>query len=278
MFGLPRKVYWFAACLIAAIAIWLPFSFWRGTAQQPALTATVLRRPGNGQVETQAQRPPSAKELDDASTPIVDMTLTNTSQIAETKERKEKNKRFNNQSLVTEQPASGGGDVNVTSEAIIPDMPFALSDLVIVGEVADSRAFLSEDRTGVYSEFTISTIEVIKPTLSASVRPGDSITTERFGGRVRYPSGPIVRYKVSGQGSPMKGAKYVFFLKQKEDKSYLVLTAYELRENKVFALDGSRTNVNARGNSPFDKHNGKDTQDFRNELEQAKLRGGNNEK
>ncbi|MDT5270514.1 MAG: hypothetical protein QOH49_2700 [Acidobacteriota bacterium] len=150
-------------------------------------------------------------------------------------------------------------------------MPTELSDLIVEGDVKDANAFLSEDKTGVYSEFTISVSDVLKS--SASVQKHDLITAERFGGRVRFPSGQVARYRVAGQGAPAKDGKYLFFLKQMTDGSYRILTAYEMRGNRIVALDGSRTNVGGRGSSQFDKHTGKDAQEFKNEVS-AKAKGG----
>jgi hypothetical protein len=142
-----------------------------------------------------------------------------------------------------------------------------MSDLIVEGEVKDANAFLSDDGTGVYSEFTISVSDVIKS--PAPVQKHDVITAERFGGRVRFPSGELVRYRIVGHGSPSKGGKYLFFLKQMADGEYRILTAYEMRGNKIVALDGSRTNVGGRGDSPNDKHTGKDAQEFKKEVRAA---------
>jgi hypothetical protein len=80
---------------------------------------------------------------------------------------------------------------------------------------------------------------------------------------------------VSGQGSPAKNTKYVFFLKRVDEDSYLILTAYELRGNKAFALDGSRVNL-GKGNWAFDKHNGQEVTSFKKDLDKA-LKGESNE-
>lgn len=215
---------------------------------------------------------PSDKELDDAVTPIVDLN----SAIPADEKRKKKNKRYNNQTLDITEPPAGDAEVVLGSESSIPDLPFKISDLVIEGMVTDSNAFLSEDKCGIYSEFNIEVSDVIKPSASSSVNKHDSIIGERFGGRVRYPSGQIVRYKGQGQGSPKKGGKYAFFLRKIDEDNYRIITAYEIRGNKVFALDGSRINQYKEDKSIFDKHNGKDLNDFRKDLDKA-LKEENNE-
>jgi hypothetical protein len=41
-------------------------------------------------------------------------------------------------------------------------LPTHISNAVVIGEVTDAKAYLSEDRTSVYSEFTIRVGEVLK--------------------------------------------------------------------------------------------------------------------
>lgn len=223
------------------------------------------------QGENNGQAHPTAKELDDAATPIVD---SNSTEVADEK-RQHQNRRHNHGGLeVTETPGTST-EVTVSSESSMPDFPFKISDLVVEGTVTDSNAFLSADKTGVYSEYTVAISDLIKSSPSSTLRKHDSITAERFGGRVRFPSGQVVRYKVSGQGSPAKNTKYIFFLKKVDDDSYLILTAYELRGNKAFALDGSRVNL-GKGNWAFDKHNGQEVTSFKKDLDKA-LKGESNE-
>lgn len=241
----------------------------RSQAQGDRQAATVLRAGTPTERQTKAQ--PTAKELDDAATPIVDL---NSTDVADAK-RQRKNQRHNHGGLAVAEAPGGNEEVNVVSESSIPDFPFGLSDLVVEGTVADSKAFLSEDKTGVYSEYTITVSDILKSPASNPVSKHDSIIAERFGGRVRYPSGQVIRYKVTGNGSPVKNAHYVFFLKRVDEDSYLLLTAYELRGNKAFALDGSRVSLR-KGNWVFDKHNGQDVTEFRKDLGNA-LKGEGNE-
>lgn len=268
---LKNKITLFSV-LVAVIGISVAAFFvaFKGEAQTQQnnnkLDAKVLRKADSTSTK------PSDKELDDAATPIVDLT-SSTNDVADTK-RKEKNKNFNNRHLIDAEFDSDGGEVSVDSETFIPDLPVEMSDLVVEGKVTDSNAFLSEDKTGVYSEFTILVSDVIVSKPPVLVRKHDVITTERFGGRVRFPSGQIVRYRISGVGSPIKNGEYLFFLRKQDDDNYLIITAYEMRGNKIFALDGSRVNFKGKGNSVFDKHNGEDLQDFRQKLGKA-LKGEN---
>jgi hypothetical protein len=224
--------------------------------------AKVLRR---GEQPMNQPTSPSDKELDDAATPLVDFGGAEGAD----ESRRQKNARFDHQRLIQSQPAAQSGEVMVDSETTVTDLPAAQSDLVVEAKVNGSRGFLSEDKTGAYSEFYLTVTDVIKATPGISVGKGDAVTAERFGARVRYPSGQIVRYRVTGAGSPAKGKKYLFFLRKTAGGNYRVLTAYELQGNKVLALDGSRTNFGGKHQSVFDKHNGRDAQEFRRDVERA---------
>lgn len=228
-------------------------------------TAKVLR---HGEQPTSQPGQPSDKELDDAATPIVDFDAADAGADAA---RRQKNARHDNQGIVKSQAPPKAAEVSVESETAtaLKDLPAAQSDLIVEGRVTGSQAFLSEDRTGVYSEFYLSVSDVIKAAPGLSVNKGDSVTAERFGGRVRYSSGQIVRYRASGEGSPMKGKRYLFFLGRTQDGGYRVLTAYEIQGGRVLALDGSRSNFGGRGKSVFDRHNGRDLQEFRKDVDSA---------
>lgn len=208
----------------------------------------------------------TAKELDDAATPVVDLLSSYTAAVSS--DRLLKNSRYDNQGIVKSE--IDPSVANVVREPLedISDIPADKSDLIVEGRVTDSAAFLSNDKGAVYSELTVHVSDVLKDTSGLNVRNGDSIVTERFGGRVKYPNGQIVRYGVVGQGSPAKGRKYVFFLCRAEQGNYNILTAYELQGNKVQALDGARVNL-GRGDWVFDKHNDEDYQAFRKKMEEA---------
>ena len=267
MFKGKRIIYWLIGSCIIISAILVVPTVWIGKAQQKPKTATILQR-GDKPFPKQ----PTDKQLDDAATPIVDYAASTNLDVDET--RKQKNKNNNGRGDVGSEGIPDT-EVSYVSESIIPDFPVEMSDLIIEGIVTDSKAFLSEDKTGVYSEFTVSVTDVIKSDPLVSINKHDSIITERFGGRVRYPSGVIVRYLISGKGSPMKDTKYLFFLKKTDSGDYRILTGYEMRGNKVYALDGSRISIKGNGKEVFDKHNGKEVQEFKKELDKALKEGKN---
>ncbi|MBD0373267.1 MAG: hypothetical protein ICV60_20685 [Pyrinomonadaceae bacterium] len=123
----------------------------------------------------------------------------------------------------------------------MPAMPVEQSDIIVTGEVTEARAYLSNDKTGVYSEFYLRLAEVFKNDDNASLHPGSMITAQRPGGAVRFPSGQIQKYKTGGQGMPRIGRRYVLFLKRiDESQDFSIITGYELRDERVIPLDGKR--------------------------------------
>lgn len=222
---------------------------------------------GQDLTRNEAKSRPTAKEADDAATPIVDLVSSDTAAVST--ERLLKNNRYDNQGMVKSEIDPSVAEVFQEPTERISDIPAGESDLVVEGTVTDSAAFLSNDKGAVYSEITVRISDVLKETSDLSLKIGDSIVAERFGGRVKYPNGQIVRYRLAGQGSPAKGKTYLFFLSRAEQSNYNILTAYELQGNKVQALDGSRINYRRLGDWAFDKHNDEDYQAFRKATEQA---------
>lgn len=175
----------------------------------------------------------------------------------EVEKRLQKNKRFNNRKQVIELP-EGIYRTPTSSHWVfeVPAIPIKQSDTIIVGSVKTGRAFLSDDRTGIYSEFSINIERILKS--SEVLKEADEIFVERAGGAVRFPNGKVQRIIVFlGQEMPQAGQRYIFFLKKLEDeKNYSILTAYEIRENKINPLDAIEPYTkydNANSNSFLDK-------------------------
>lgn len=120
----------------------------------------------------------------------------------------------------------------------LPALPSVRSDAVVIGEVIEAQAHLSNDKTGIYSEFTIRVTEVLKNCDQASVIVSQQITAEREGGAVQFPSGRVQQYRIAKQRMPGAGRKYVLFLKYNEQgQDFSILTGYELREGRATPLD-----------------------------------------
>jgi hypothetical protein len=120
-------------------------------------------------------------------------------------------------------------------DAYLPALPTAQSDAIILGEILDAGAFLSNDKTGAYSEFTVNVVEVLKN--NGSLNDG-RLTVERQGAKVELPSGRVFDVEVIGQRMPQVDHRYILFLNyNKETKDYFVLTGYEVAGEKVSPLD-----------------------------------------
>ncbi|MDX6497672.1 MAG: hypothetical protein QOG23_932 [Blastocatellia bacterium] len=119
-------------------------------------------------------------------------------------------------------------------------LPTDSSDVVIVGKISDAKAHLSEDKNSVYSEFAVTIDEVLKNKTGVMLSPGATVTIERNGGRIRYPSGHISWFFVVGQGLPQLGGQYVLFLKTTdEERLFDVLTGYQILKGLAEPLDYS---------------------------------------
>ena len=162
------------------------------------------------------------------------------------KERHEKKKRFNDacslfgsgRTVITELPKGVEPLPTITHWWIgLPALPFEQSTAIVLGEVIQAEAHLSDNKTGIYSEFLIKIEEVFKDT-SKLVRLKNTVSANRCGGSVRFASGRVNKYRTHREGMPQKGERYLLFLKQSESEDFFILTGYKLSEGKVMPLDG----------------------------------------
>ena len=118
----------------------------------------------------------------------------------------------------------------------LPAFPTKEAQAVIIGTVSDAKAYLSNDKSGVYSVFRVLVEEVLKH--SGKLTVGSSVEAEREGGRVKFPSGRMHLYMVSEQDMPQVGGRYVFFLKETNTEDvFEIITGYEIRADSVSPLD-----------------------------------------
>lgn len=162
----------------------------------------------------------------------------------EREERKLKNSRYDNQDWVLKNPHPKDGGVGRYDDDGTPPPPLFPadeSDLVVVGKITNARAHLSNDKLGVYTEFTIRVEQVLKADASKKIEPGDFVTADRAGGGVRYPNGQKVVYEHSEHGLLFAGDEYLLFLTSGgNNPNYKILQAYEMKESKVKQLDTGR--------------------------------------
>ena len=243
-----------AVAIIAVVIDTTPAAY----AQQSTATTAISRGASS---TTQTER-----LVDEAATPIVD--LDTPLETSRNEARALKSKRYDHQHHILRNLPAGAGNVMLPPpSADIADIPTSASDLIVEGVVTGSGAFLSNDRQSVYSEFTVRVTDIVMSRRGAGVRLGDAITAERWGGRVRYPDGRIVRYGMPGYGSPIIGVKYLLFLSNGDAGNYHVLTGYEIHGQTVRPLDGAR--ISYRGTWSCDRHRGQGYEDLRNEVAHA---------
>ena len=133
-------------------------------------------------------------------------------------------------------PPVVGGEVTDESPAELA-LPTYDSDAVIVGTITSAAAYLSEDKTNVYSEFALQVSQVLKSPPSG-LDPEVALLILRPGGGVRFPSGNVKYFLVSGRGLPHVNKRYLLFLKYDSlDQSFYIVTGYELSGGKVRPLD-----------------------------------------
>lgn len=191
---------------------------------------------------------PAKKKAEQDFYTVTDYTVSDSVDPTKSALRKLRSKRYNmptskgvdpKRFAITEgrESAFGGPPSHAPVE---PALPAAQSDAVVIGEVTDAKAFLTEDKTSVLTEINIRVTELLKENISARFSVGDNLDAIRSGGAVRFPSGKLIRQGHDGKPLPRIGRVYLFFLKYNDDggQDYRILTAYELLDGHVFPLDG----------------------------------------
>lgn len=175
----------------------------------------------------------------------------------EREQRRSKNQRYDKEDWVEKNPHPETGMVGRHTEGEPPPaMPTEESSLIVVGRVVGLRTFLSNDKTGVYTEYNIKVDQILKNNHSLELSQGKSITIDRAGGVVRYPHGQNVIYLDSDNELPENGGEYLLFLRSKgESENFAVIRLYELQATKTVALDRGRAvdDIERMGKSDFVK-------------------------
>jgi len=120
------------------------------------------------------------------------------------------------------------------SQFNFPALPVIKSEAIVVGQVLNAEAHRSTNKRNVFSNFEVRVDEVLKGHLNI----GNVINIQRVGGFVKYPGGRKVLFRLSGNGMPGVGSRYVLFLNV-VDEDYTILTPYELAADGVIPLDNS---------------------------------------
>jgi hypothetical protein len=157
----------------------------------------------------------------------------------ELEQRRIKNQRYDNQGWVkTEPPAETDWVKRALNTQSPPVFPIAESDVIVTGIATVSSAHLSNDKTGIYSEYSVRVEQVLKNNTSREMIRGSVITVDRAGGAVRYPNGRKIAYMIAESRLPDSGRTYTLFLRDgKRNTNFEIVSLYELNVNSVIPLD-----------------------------------------
>ncbi len=153
--------------------------------------------------------------------------------------RELKSRRYNGRGITPlPQLAEGVSPLPlILHQPVLPTLPVAESDAVLLGEVIRVQPYFSSDKTSIYSEFTVRVEEIVRNDKLGHLKTGRLATIEREGGCLRLPNGRTLLHRIEKQNLPFSGKRYVFFLKLREKADYIIVFAYELLEGAVFPLD-----------------------------------------
>lgn len=120
-------------------------------------------------------------------------------------------------------------------------LPASRSAAVVIGTILSGKAYVSKDRTYVYSDFQVRVDEVLKQDPQTNLVVGGRMVASRGGGTIHFPSGHIKDYANHHEGMPAIGSQYLFFLVKPNipEPEYEVIIggAYELRNGIAHPLD-----------------------------------------
>jgi hypothetical protein len=217
----------------------IPFA--TGILSAALILASVVNEDTGGVALAMQTSKQAAQDKDEkVKMPVAEFSVSPPDDLAEQARRIARSKRYDNRQ--TERfdewsPTATGWSSISEWYLYVAALPTAESDAVVLGKVIDAKGYLSSDKTGAYSEFTVLIDKVFKFSDSSLV-PGVSIIAEREGASVRLPNGRVIRYEIAYQGMPQVGRQYVLFLKyEPQGDDYQILTGYEVRKGFVFPLD-----------------------------------------
>ena len=206
--------------------------FWRGTAQPGAQVTQRPKKPAQIDFERRIAELPVVEFTEFDPTATIDPI------------RAAKN-RHHNLGLNTdgtrpprlEESMDNLFTLPITHTPAEPAFPVS-SDVIVIGTVREAKAYLSEDRTDVYSEVSLSIDEILKAGPQYGLNVGGTVSGDRRGGAVRFPSGKILRREYWTRRIPSTGHRYLLFLKDMGDSGFSIVTGYQLTGKGVLPLDG----------------------------------------
>lgn len=149
----------------------------------------------------------------------------------------------------------------------LPALPVAESTAIVFGKITNAEAHLSNDRTEIYSKFSVNIEKVFKDTSNA-INSDKKLLVSRLGGNIRFASGRINKYTIDRQGMPQIGEDYYFFLKRLENGGFIILTGYKIASQHVTPLDGEDSE-DPRSDLPFARYRNVEESNFLQDLRTA---------
>jgi len=179
--------------------------------------------------------------------PVANYNAPNDPDLERGAKRRLKSSRYDNRSssVISSAPRSDDEQSVLISDAFesIPGLPVAESEIIVVGIVLEASAYVSNNKKGVYSEFSFRIDEVLK-TGNKGLIKGGLVAVDREGGYVQYENGKKRLYRLGGLSMPLVGRKYVLFLKNPEKTpNYEIVSGYELKTDCIGNLNGSEQSM-----------------------------------
>lgn len=207
------------------------------------ITITVSFAPISSYSQKETPKEQTESPFGDLSNiPVVDYNALDLTDGAEREERKIKNKPYDKILDVFKNPnLEDDFAISSDGEPIPSLLPYAESKLVIIGKTITATAFLSNEKKGIYSEFSVNIETVLKKDEKKDLETGKTITMDRAGGIVRYANGHKMLYMNDWQRMPKENQRYLLFLSKDDEQNpnYKIITGYKLENGKVTALDQS---------------------------------------
>jgi hypothetical protein len=216
--------------IVVAIMVWT------------ALALVLETGTGHSQEKTPVQSTPTPTDAHSifGKVGVVDYDAVESLEGSELERRKRASARYDNEEWVMKNPHPDDVKVARISETEPPPvLPIQESDVIVVGKITAAYTRLSNDKTGIYTEFSIDVVDSLRSSRSTDFKAG--ITIDRAGGIVRYPNGQLVLYEDKRKGLPDLGKEYILFLKaDQKSGNYQTITLYELSAKATIPLDSGR--------------------------------------
>lgn len=226
--------------------------------------------PTNSQNNTPKSKQ-SQKQITNDEVPVVDFNAPETADAKERAKRLKRGSKYDSDNPIKETDSNQPDlmELPLSHAPEEPAFPAPQSDLVLIGTITNSQAFLSANKSSVYSEFSLRIENILKSAAGRNLASGDTITVERVGGGVRFSSGLIQKRGVFGLGLPQNKGRYALFLKKNSnDDDFSIITGYRLENGKVLPLDGA-TDFNAPVYKNYALYKNIDESEFLKQLNEA---------